>query len=319
MTRVLHLPLALLLALSFTSNAVLADDDKELRKQRQAAHKERSLQKKERSQEINDAKKAFKEYARELKKESKEAAKELDTEFKLRRVELEAEHDAKVAEAEAEYQKRLMGLFMTPGVKFDEQALARMQEEGKSYSDELFALQKQSAEALHQEQISNEQKKNELLTERDRQALAKASELGLTREYAPILAAPIGDGLTKREEKWNAKEQQEVVKLQERNRKMLREFRNGERLRSWEIQNLNADFKLTWDEKAELHALDSQQLFFNAVIMQAAAGGQIDQQGFMTKITEINKQKKLINIEYKKIRDQNRIKRRKEKKEITEG
>jgi hypothetical protein len=36
----------------------------------------------------------------------------------------------------------------------------------------------------------------------------------------------------------------------------------------------------------------------------------------MAKLAEINEQKKLINIEYRKIRDQNRIKRREEKKAI---
>lgn len=147
-------------------------------------------------------------------------------------------------------------------------------------------------------------------------ALEEASSLELTRKYPPILATPMGDGLTEQEQRWNKREKKEVVKLEQRNRKTLSAFRNGEKLRKWEIEKLNEDFKLTWDEKAELHALDSQQLFYNAMFMQAAQGGTIDQQDFMAKLAEINEQKKLINIEYRKIRDQNRIKRRKEKKAI---
>jgi hypothetical protein len=82
---------------------------------------------------------------------------------------------------------------------------------------------------------------------------------------------------------------------------------------------MNEDFKLDWDEKAELHALDSQQVFYNTIVMQAVQGGQIDQQGLLEKMTEIGKKKKLVNIEYKKIRDQNRITRKKQKKEIVES
>jgi hypothetical protein len=126
----------------------------------------------------------------------------------------------------------------------------------------------------------------------------------------------MGDGLTKQEQRWNKREKKEVVKLEKRNRKLLSPYRNGEKLRKWEIRNLNEDFKLTWDEKAELQALDSQQLVYNAMFMGAAQGGTVDQQDFMAKLAEINEQKKLINIEYRKIRDQNRIKRRKKKKTI---
>ena len=315
MTKILYLPL-LTLALLFAFHPAVADDSKELRKQRQAAQKERQLQRKERSTEIKEAKKAFREYSRGLKKEYKEQVKELDTEFELRSVELKADQDAKVADAEANYQKKLSTLFMTPGAKFDEQTITQLEAEGKAYADELFTLRRQSAEQLHKERIAKEEQKNELLNERDRMALEEASALGLTKEYEPILATPIGDGLTKQEERWNEKEQKEVIKLQANNQKTLREFRNGEKLRNWEVQNLNEDFKLTWDEKAELQALDSQQTFYNSIVMQAAQGGEVDQQAFMSKMVEINKEKKLINIKYKKIRDQNRIKRREQKKEI---
>ena len=315
MRRILYPPL-LALALLSLLNPATADESKELRKQRQAAQKERKTQKSERSKEISEGTKDFREYVRDLKMDYQEQVKELDTEFELRRVELKADHDARVAGAEAEYQKKLSSLFMRPGAEFNDQAIEQMQAEGKAFADELFALKKQSAEELHREQIAKEDRENALLSERDRMALDEASTLGLTGKYSPILATPIGDGLTKEEERWNERERKEVVKLEDRNKKTISKFRNGEKLRKWEIGNLNEDFKLTWDEKAELHALDSQQLFYNAMFMQAAQGGQVDQQKLMAEMAEINEKKKLIKIEYRKVRDKNRITRREEKKAI---
>lgn len=315
MRRILYPPL-LALALLSLLNPATADESKELRKQRQAAQKERKTQKSERSKEISEGTKDFREYVRDLKMDYQEQVKELDTEFELQRVELKADHDARVAGAEAEYQKKLSSLFMRPGAEFDDQAIKQMQAEGKAFADELFALKKQSAEELHREQIAKEERENALLSERDRMALDEASALGLTRKYSPILATPIGDGLTKEEERWNERERKEVVKLEDRNKKTVSKFRNGEKLRKWEIGNLNEDFKLTWDEKAELHALDSQQIFYNAMFMQAAQGGQVDQQKLMADMAEINEKKKLITIGYRKVRDKNRITRREEKKAI---
>lgn len=315
MRRILYPPLLALALLSLLDPAT-ADDSKELRKQRQAAQKERQTQKSERSKEISEGTKDFREYVRDLKIDYQEQVKELDTEFELQRVELKADHDARVAGAEAEYQKKLSSLFMRPGAEFNDQAIEQMQAEGKAFADELFALKKQSADELHREQIAKEERENALLSERDRMALDEASALGLTGKYAPILATPIGDGLTKEEERWNERERKEVVKLEDRNKKTISKFRNGEKLRKWEIGNLNEDFKLTWDEKAELHALDSQQLFYNAMFMQAARGGQVDQQKLMAEMAEINEKKKLIKIEYRKARDKNRITRREEKKAI---
>ncbi|GMQ76616.1 MAG: hypothetical protein BMS9Abin01_1901 [Gammaproteobacteria bacterium] len=315
MTRILYLPL-LAFALGLPLNLTAAEDSKELRNQRQAAQKQRQAQKNERSREINEATRAFREFTGELKTDYQEQARDLDTEFELRRVELKADHDVRVAGAEADYQKKLSGLFMRPGVEFDQQAVDKLQAEGRAFADELFALRKQSAEQLHRERIANEQRKNELLTESDRTALDEASSLGLTRKYAPILATPIGGGLTKQEERWNEREKKEVVKLEKRNRKTLSAFRNGERLRKWKIEKLNVDFKLTWDEKAELQALDSEQIFYNAMFMRAAQEENFDQQEFMAKMAEVNEKKKLINIEYRKIRDQNRIKDRKKRKDI---
>lgn len=315
MPRIFYMPV-FILTLFFVLSPAMAGESKDLRKQQQAAQKERQAQKKERSKELSEATKEFKEYAREIKMEYLGQVKDLDTEFDLRRIELQAEHDAKVAGEEAEYQMKLSDLFMIPQGKFNEKTIEQLQVEGKAYSDELFNLKKQSAEKLHQELILNEERKNELLTERDHMALDKAFELKLTKDYAPILATPIGDALTKNEEKWNKRENKEIIKIKERNRKTLSEFRNGEKLRNWKIQTLNEDFRLTWDEKGELHSIDSQHLFFNTMYMQTSQGEQFDQQEIMSKLAEDNKKKKLIQIEYKKIRDQNRIKRREEKKDI---
>ncbi len=112
---------------------------------------------------------------------------------------------------------------MRPGVEFDEQTIERRQAEGRAFADELFA------------------------------------PLGRAKEYAPILATPIGDGLTKQEERWNEREKKEGVKLEERQRRTVSESRIGEKLRKWEIDKMDEDFKLIRDEKAELLAagLDS--------------------------------------------------------------
>ena len=308
----------LLLAFAFLSSAglAMADSDAELRKQRQDAQRERQQRVLERNKEVNEALKTFRDYTRDLKSEYREQAKELDTAFKLREVELEADHDARVADAEAEYQKKLSALFTKPAVEFSDETIKQMQAEAKAFSDALFDLKKQSAEELHEALIANEEKKNALGTEMDQMALDKAESLGLTKAYPPILAAPIGGELTDQEERWNEKERKDVVKLEERNRTALSEFRNGAALRKWEIDNLNEDFKLTWEEKAKLQELNSEQGFYNALFLQAAQGGQVDQQKLMAELAELNKQKKLIAIEYKKIRDKNRITRRDEQKAI---
>ena len=106
------------------------------------------------------------------------------------------------------------------------------------------------------------------------------------------------------------------MKLEQRNSKALSEFRSGAKLRRWEIRNLHEDFELTWDEKAELHALESEQVFYNTLFIQAAQGQQVDQQKGFAQIAELNEKKKLINIEYQKIRDKSRITLREERKSI---
>jgi hypothetical protein len=309
-------PLLLAVACLAPASVVIADESQELRKQRQDAQRERQQQVLARNKEVNEATRAFREYTHDLRMQYREQERDLDTEFELREVELKADHEAMVAGAEAEYQKKLMGLFMNPGGEITDQAVQQMQAEAKDYSDALFDLKRQSAEELHEALIANEQSKNALLTERDQMALDEAASLGLTEKYPPILATPIGDGLTAQEERWNNKERKDVARIEERNSKALSEFRNGTKLREWDIENLNEDFTLLWEEKAKLHALDSEQGFYNLMFMQAAQGKQFDQQKFMAEMAEINEKKKLIGIEYKKIRDKNRITRREEKKAI---
>ena len=313
MTRILH-PLLFALVFQAPLCVATADDSKELRKQRQDAQRARQQQVQERKSEVNEATNTFREYSRDLKADYRERVKDLDTEFELRRVELKAEHEARVAGAEADYQKKLSGLFMNPGGRFTDETIRQMQTEAKVFADALFTLKRQSAEEMHAARIANEKSKNVLLAEQDQMALEKASSLGLTKTYSPVLATPIGEGLTKQEERWNDRERKQVVKLEERNRRTLGEFRNGAKLREWDIDNMNEDFRLTWDEKAELHALDSEQMFYNTLFMQAAQGGQVDGQKLMAQMAELNEKKKLITIEYRKIHDKNRITRREEKK-----
>lgn len=315
MSRFFYLSLLAFL-LAGLAGATWAADSKEVQEQRRAAQKERQTKKNERSKELNDATRVFREFARDLNMDFRKRVKALDTELELRRVELKAEHDARVAGAEAEYQQKLSGLFMQPGAELDEQAIERLRAEGKAFSDEMFALRRQSAEALHTARIESEMEKNRLWDERDDLAIAEAESLGLTREVEPILATPVGGGLTDQEERWNERERKEAERLDERNRKLLAEYRNGRDLRRWQLANMQEDFERTWQEKAELHALDTEQVMFNALFMQAAQGGQVNQQKLVAKLAEINEKKKLISIRYRKERDQERIRRREEKTTI---
>ena len=288
--------------------------DKELRQQQKEALKERMALKKERSENYREAQKDFREYIKTIKKENREQVSDLKVDFDLKRTELEAEHEAQVAEAATENEKKTMNLIMN--ANFDQAALEQLQKDAKIYSDELFSLKKQLAEKVHLERIEFEKQKNKLYEESDQKALDKASELGMTKDFSPILAKPIGGSLTKSEERWNEREEQEVIKLKEKNHKMLTDYRNGKKLRDLEIQNLNEDFKLQWEEKSEIHNLDAESFLFNSLMIQGFQGGQINQQELINKVSEINKKKKLIKIEYKKIREKNRIKRNKTKQDI---
>lgn len=292
-------------------------DDKELRKLRAAAQQEQRAQIKVRSELIKDAKKSFQEFVREINNENRERIAELEKEFDLKQVDLNATHEARVASAEADYQKKLMDLFMDPsGEKFDEQKLQQMETDFKEHSDALFALKKQSAAEVQQATIAYIIEKNKIYDEGDQRILEQASTLGLTDEYSPILITPTGGEFTRQEERLNEKEKENVVKIQQANMKLLSQYRSGKELREWEIQNAEEDFKLLWEENAELHELDSQQMLYNNLVMGAFQGEASNHQELTEKIADNNKKKSLITIEYKRIRDQNRIKRNTIKKGI---
>jgi hypothetical protein len=309
----------LIMTFVFSMSPLMAGTDKELREQQKAAHKARDLQKRERTRLIREAQKEFKQYSRDLDIDYTRQVKALDVQFQLDRVELESNHAVKVADAEAEFQKKLLAHFMSHknDSSNSEAMLNSLQAEAKVFADELFALKKQSAQELHQARVGNEQNKNTLLTQKDQLVLGKAKALGLTEAISPIIARPIGDALTSREKKWNEKEQREVVKLKERNLKLIKgETRNGEALRKWQIDNLDEDFNLTWEKHAELHALDFQARL-NSMILTPGQQNEPDRaQNIMSDMAELNKQKRLIEIKYKKIHEQNKIKRKSKKREI---
>lgn len=315
-----------ILALSLVSMVLIipvshiqAKEDKELHKQRQAAQKERQAEKTERNREIADANKSFREFIQNLKYEYPALLKEVDTEFELKQVDLQAERDAKIAQAEAEYQKKWSSLFMRPGGAMNMDAIKEMEQEAKAYSDELFRLKEEAAQIAHKERMASEKQKHALLQELDNRAMEEAASLGLTKKYEPILATPIGDELTRQEKQWNEREEKEIERIHERNLQMLREFRTGGKVREWELNNLDKDFHLQWDEKRELQAVESQQTFFNSLLMQAAQGAEVNQQEIMAKFAELAKQTKLIKIKYDQIRKKNSITRREEKKKLQEG
>jgi hypothetical protein len=306
-------------ALIIPVDQIHAKEDKELRKQRQEAQKERQAEKRERSREIADATKSFREFTQSLKYEYPALLKDIDTEFELTQVDLQAERAAKIAEAEAEYQKKWTSLFMPTGGQMNMDALKEMEQEGKAHSDELFRLKEEAAQIAHKEKMASEKQKHALLQERDNRALEKAASLGLTKKYEPIVATPIGGELTRQETQWNEREEKEIEKMHVRNLKIVREFKNGRKLREWELNNMDKDFQLTWDEKRELHMLESQQMFLNNFLMQAAQGAEVNQQEIMAKFAELGKQTKLVKIKYNTIRKKNSIIRRGEKKKLQEG
>ena len=293
-----------------------AKEDKALQQQRHTAQKERQEKRNQRNQEIADATKVFREMTRHLKNEYQAQLKDLDTEFELTQVGLQADRDAKIANAEAEYQKKWSSLFMRPGKQWTPEALKEVEKEAKAYSDELFRLKKEAAENAHNEKMAIEEQKHALLKERDKNAMDQAASLGLTKDYQPILATAIGDELTKSDNQWNEREQKEVEKIQERNLQTVSEFMIGEKLREWERRNMDEDFTLTWDEKSELQKLETQQTFFNTLLMQSAREEKVGQQQFMDQFAELGKETKLIKIKYNQIRKTNEIKRREEKKKL---
>jgi len=294
----------------------VAVDDKSVKAERREAQKLRQQQKNERNREIQEASRSFREATRDLKKEYQESARDLDTDFKLQQVDMRAERNAKIAETEAEMHQKTTQLFLNPGGSNDAAALDQLKADMKSYSDQLFEIKKQAAIEEHSENMKNELEKHRLMDERDAAALDMANDLGLRGKYEPILAKPIGDGLTKQEENWNAREKKEVEKLFKSNQRLLGEFLYGKKLRAWELDNKRADFDLEWQKKSELHTLNLEQSYFNSLFMQSSTDGEFDQKAFNERMSEFQKQNRLINIKYKKIRDKNRIIRTEQKREI---
>lgn len=313
----LHLPIAALaLMMMLPAAPAPADNDKELRTQRREAQKERQQIRKARTEEVREARRTFQSFLQDLNQEYQQKLRDLDTEYELTRVELEADRDAKIAAATAEHQKKTSNLLMQPGIQYDDAAIEELHDEWKTHSKALFALRREFAERRHEEELGNERRKHELLLERDREALEEASRLGLTKDYEPILATPIGDALTDKEERWNEKQREEVAKLREQNLRLISDIQTGARLREWEMENLRQDFEMTWRKKSELQELEDGQVFYNALLMREQQDGEIDRQSFMSHIAELTKERELIRIKYEKIEKQNQIKRREERREI---
>ena len=298
---------------------VHAKEDKELQIQRQAAQKERQAKKNERNREIADATKSFREFTRALKVEYASLLKDVDTEFEFTQIDLQAARQAKIGEAEVEYQTKWTGLLMNRGGPMNKETLKNIEQEAKAHTNALFRIKEEAAKISHKEKMAIEEKKHALLQERDTRALEEATSLGLTKQYKPIIAKPIGDELTRQEKQWNEREEKEIEKIHVRNLKTVQEYTNGMKLREWERQNLNEDFQLKWEEKRELHALESQLTFFNSLLMQSAQGEKGNQQEIMAKFAELGKQTKLVKIKYNTIQKKNSLKRRIEKKKLQEG
>jgi hypothetical protein len=306
-------------ALIIPLNQIHAKEDKELRKQRQEAQKERQAEKKERNQEITDAIKSFAEFTATLRYEYPPLLEEIDTELEFKQVDLQADRNAKIAEAEAENQTMWTSLLMPQGGGPNMEDLKKIEEKAKIQSDKLFRLKEEAAQTAHKGKMASEKKKHALLQQRDNRALEEAASLGLTKKYTPIMATPIGGELTRQEKQWNEREKKDIEQIHQRNLKIIQEFKNGEKLREWELKNFDEDFQLQWDEKRELHALESQQRFFNSLLMQAAQGTDVNQQEIMAKFAELGKQTKLVKIKYDTIRKKNSITRREEKKKLQKG
>jgi len=229
----MKLPLLLILSLAVALpvSTSIAVDDKTVKAKRQEAQKLRQQQKNERGREIRDASQSFRQATRDLKKEYQQRARDLDTSFKLQQVDMQAERDAKMVEVEVEMQQKITQLFLNSNGSRDEAAVDQLKADMKSYSDQVFEIKKLAAKEQHVEKMKNEQAKNLLMDERDAAALDLASELGLRSQYEPILATPIGDGLSKQEESWNEREIKETEKLHKSNQRLLGEFLYGKKLR----------------------------------------------------------------------------------------
>ncbi len=296
-------------------DSVLAKDDKALRKQRQEANKERQQQKRDRSAEFTDANRSLQALARDLKTDYQQQLKDLDLDFELTEVELKADRDKKKAAAEAEYQKLIMGLFTGAHGKGPE-ATQKLREQFKQYADENFRIKKEAAALVQAERVAIQKQKNELLDKRDQEILDEADSLGLTKKPDPILAEPIGGELTRNEKNWNDREEKEVERIYERHMRTLREYKNGKALRDWELSNMEEDFKLKWQEKEDIHKIQSELSFYSFLRPEGTGEQEVDQQELMNKFAELQKKVQTIRIDYSEKNKKNQILRRKKRNEI---
>ena len=307
--------LALLLVMLPVTQVAQAQDERELKTQRSEAHKARSEERKQRSQRLADATRELRDYAAGLEANYRQEADALETAFRLREVELQAEHATRVTRAETEFQTQWTAALMGQGA-VDAGQLQAAEDRASAYAEQLFAIRRGAAEELHRARLQSQLDKDRLRDAVDEQVLARARELGLTRDYAPILATPIGGELTRSESQWNQREEKEVVKIAERNARLLAPYRNGKQLREWERANLDEDFRLKWDEEAERQALNTQRSFQSLFLQQSAQGDPAAGQNLMARAAELAEQERLIQIRYEQRRRENAIKRRDEKKRL---
>jgi hypothetical protein len=306
-----------MLALLLPNLSAYAADDTNLKAERRAAQQQRQLLKKERNKNNQAAVKSFREFTRELKQDYKEQLRQLGTDFKLQSIELKAERNSKIALAEQGMQQTVTQLMMNSQKPDNQEAIEKLKAEIKQHSDTVFAIKKQSTQEFNKEMLNNERKKHQLLTEQDQKALQKAQSLGLRGRHKPLLAEAIGGELTDKEQKWNEREAKEVDKTFKRNQRLLGEFIHGSTLREWEIGNKQQDFNLAWQQKEELHAINSEQVYYTLFSFAGDGNAEANQQQLSQKISEITTQTRLINIKYQKLKEQNKVKRREKKRQIT--
>ncbi len=320
MTRLINHPLIWLFAtfLCFPSQAILAADNADAKAQRKAAQTERQQLRKARNKENQRNVKEFRTFTKSLKKEYKERGRGLDADFKVQSLELKAERDLDITAAEKELQKSMTEMMFNYQNRDNQQTIEQLRANMEKHRDRVFAIRRESALAQHKQLIEYEKKKHQLYTEQDRKALDMARKLRLTEQREPIMASAKGGELTDQETRWNEKEVKQVEKLYASNRRLLSEFHYGEELRQWEIRNKQEDFELEWKKKEELHKLNNQQTYYS-LLSTAFAGGkeQIDPKEISEQLAELNAQTKSINIRYNKIRDQNKVRRKEEKRDIT--
>lgn len=303
---------------AMVATAISEQDDRELRTLRSEAQRERRQQRTLRNQQLTDAARTFRADAGNLEAEYKERVRVIDTEFKLEEVRLQAAQDTRVAALESELQKRFNASVMAMNGQDVAARAQAMEQESKAHQDRLFEVRKEGAATIHAARLHAEARKDAEFLEMDQRALRRAQELGLTVAPESILASPVGGELTRQEQQWNEQEHKEIERITDRHAKLIAGFVTGERLRAWERANLDADFQLAWQERSELHALESQQTFFNIFMMESGGGEEFDQQAFVDRLADNAEQQRLIKIRYEQIRKENVIKRREEKRALAE-